>query len=161
RPRWPASWPTACPWPTEWTSPRASSASSLAMASRTRTAPSARPRRSPAARRRSRRTGKRYLTSRPGGDPAAPGREPGGGAGAPRVESLWWRECPCWERALAMLRQAMADTGLDPDSIEVREVDTDEAARREEFVGSPTIKIDGRDLQAPADGDPTGLVCRI
>jgi len=79
----------------------------------------------------------------------------------PRVEFLWWRECPSWERALAMLREAMADTGLDPDSVQVREVDTDEAARREEFVGSPTIKIDGRDLQAPADGDPTGLVCRV
>ena len=81
-------------------------------------------------------------------------------AAPPRVEFLWWRECPSWERALAMLREAMAEAGLDPDSVEVREVDTDEAAKREEFVGSPTIRIEGADLQAPED-EPTGLACRV
>jgi hypothetical protein len=82
-------------------------------------------------------------------------------AAVPRIEFLWWRDCPSWERALAMLREAMHAAGLDPDSIEVREVDTDESAAREEFVGSPTIRIDGRDLQPPVEGEPTGLACRI
>jgi hypothetical protein len=59
-----------------------------------------------------------------------------------------------------MLREAMAEAGLDPDSVEVREIDTDEAARREEFVGSPTIRVEGKDLQAPG-GEPTGLACRV
>jgi hypothetical protein len=59
-----------------------------------------------------------------------------------------------------MLRAAMVDAGLDPESVEVREVDTDEAAKREEFVGSPTIRIDGEDLQPPG-GEPTGLACRV
>jgi alkanesulfonate monooxygenase SsuD/methylene tetrahydromethanopterin reductase-like flavin-dependent oxidoreductase (luciferase family) len=78
-----------------------------------------------------------------------------------RVELLWWRECPSWERALAMLREAMEAAGRDPDSIEVREVDTEASAEREHFVGSPTIRVDGRDVQPPADGDPTGLACRV
>jgi hypothetical protein len=59
-----------------------------------------------------------------------------------------------------MLREAMESSGLDPESIEVREVDTETAARREEFVGSPTIKVDGRDISAPTD-EPTGLACRV
>jgi hypothetical protein len=79
----------------------------------------------------------------------------------PRVELLWWRECPSWERALVMLREAMEDAGLDPDSVEVREIDTEEAASREEFVGSPTIRVDGADVQGPAGDEPTGLACRV
>jgi hypothetical protein len=78
----------------------------------------------------------------------------------PRVEFLWWRECPSWERALVELREEMAAAGLDPGSVEAREVDTEEAAERERFVGSPTIRVDGRDLDPP-DGDPVGLSCRV
>jgi hypothetical protein len=85
------------------------------------------------------------------GDPAAVG---------PMIELLWWRECPSWERALAELREEMAALGLDPEAVEVREVPTADEAEREEFVGSPTIRIDGRDVQTPA-GDPVGLTCRI
>jgi hypothetical protein len=59
-----------------------------------------------------------------------------------------------------MLREAMAEAGLDPDSIHIREVDTEDSARREEFVGSPTIRIGGEDLQPP-QGEPTGLACRV
>ncbi|HET8593415.1 MAG TPA: hypothetical protein VFL56_07080 [Solirubrobacterales bacterium] len=79
----------------------------------------------------------------------------------PRVEFLWWRECPSWERALAMLREAMDAAKMDPALIELREIETDESAMREAFPGSPTIRIDGVDLQPPPDGDPIGLACRV
>ena len=79
----------------------------------------------------------------------------------PQVEFLWWRDCPSWERALQMLRGAMTDSGLNPDIVEVREINTEDAAEREEFPGSPTIRIDGSDFQPPAEGEPTGLVCRV
>jgi hypothetical protein len=78
----------------------------------------------------------------------------------PVVELLWWRGCPSWERALAELREEMSAVGLDPGSVEVREVATDEAATREGFVGSPTIRVDGRDVQPPLD-EPAGLTCRV
>jgi hypothetical protein len=60
-----------------------------------------------------------------------------------------------------MLREAMAYRGFDPDSIEVSEVDTEAAARRHEFVGSPTIRVNGVDVQPPVEGEPTGLACRV
>jgi 8-oxo-dGTP pyrophosphatase MutT (NUDIX family) len=60
-----------------------------------------------------------------------------------------------------MLREAMEEAGLDPESVELREIDTEAASERESFAGSPTIRIDGVDVQSPADGEPTGLVCRI
>jgi hypothetical protein len=79
---------------------------------------------------------------------------------APHVELLWWRECPSWERALEELRNEMGALGLDPATVDVREVATDAAAQREGFVGSPTIRIDGRDIEAPGD-QPAGLTCRV
>ncbi len=78
----------------------------------------------------------------------------------PQVEFLWWSGCPSWERALARLRDEMADLGLDPSLIEMREVETSDAAKQEDFVGSPTIRVDGRDVQA-TDDQPVGLTCRI
>ena len=77
------------------------------------------------------------------------------------VELLWWEGCPSYPRALEDLRAAMTEQGLDPDSIEVRHVDSDEQAERERFPGSPTIRIDGEDIVPPSEGDPIGLACRF
>jgi hypothetical protein len=76
------------------------------------------------------------------------------------IELLFWEGCPSHPKALAELRATMADLGLDPNAIVVREVRTDSDAEREHFVGSPTIRIDGIDIQ-PTDGEPLGLTCRI
>lgn len=78
----------------------------------------------------------------------------------PTVELLWWSGCPSWEKALAGLRERMAEAGLDPEAIDVRSVETDGDAAREGFVGSPTIRVNGRDVQAPG-GEPIGLTCRV
>jgi hypothetical protein len=79
---------------------------------------------------------------------------------SPVVELLWWRGCPSWERALSTLREEMSAAGLDPASVVVREVRASEEADREGFVGSPTIRVDGRDVQPPGD-EPVGLSCRV
>jgi hypothetical protein len=78
----------------------------------------------------------------------------------PAVELLWWEGCPSTEEALAMLREEMAALGLDPELIEMREVSTDEDAQRTKFVGSPTIRVDGADIQ-PLPDEPVGLSCRV
>ena len=79
----------------------------------------------------------------------------------PRVELLWWEGCPSHPRALEDLRGAMSAAGLNPGDVQVREVRTERQAQEEGFVGSPTIRIDGRDVQpAPAD-EPSGLTCRV
>jgi hypothetical protein len=78
----------------------------------------------------------------------------------PRVELLFWDGCPSHPDALADLHAAMADVGLDPDTVLVREVDTDDRAGRERFVGSPTIRIDGVDIQDPGE-EPAALTCRV
>jgi hypothetical protein len=80
---------------------------------------------------------------------------------SPPIEFLWWEGCPSHQSALADLREAMREAGLDPSAVEVREVEDEDAAARERFVGSPTIRIDGRDLQTPGDDEPVGLTCRV
>jgi hypothetical protein len=79
---------------------------------------------------------------------------------APRVEFLWWRGCPSADDALERLRSELGAAGLDPEGVDVREIETDAEAEAESFVGSPTIRIDGRDLQSPGD-EPVGLTCRV
>jgi len=78
----------------------------------------------------------------------------------PRVEVLVWDGCPSHPKAVAELRAMMTELGLDPEAVVVREVDTDDAAERERFVGSPTIRIDGDDIQELGD-EPVGLTCRV
>jgi hypothetical protein len=50
--------------------------------------------------------------------------------------------------------------GLDPETIRMREIGSDADAEREGFPGSPTIRVDGRDVLPPRD-EPVGLTCRV
>ena len=68
---------------------------------------------------------------------------------------------PVASRALEQLRGVLSDEGLDPDSVELVEIASDEQAQQERFFGSPTIRIDGEDVIPPAEGDPVGLSCRL
>src|SRR5215216_1836200 len=81
----------------------------------------------------------------------APSPDAGMAVRTPDVELLWWEGCPSTEDALAMLREEMAALGLDPELVDVREVSSDADAQRERFVGSPTIRVDGRDVQPVPD----------
>ena len=78
----------------------------------------------------------------------------------PRVELLFWDGCPSHPRALADLRDALADTGLDPEAVILIEVPDDATAAREGFTGSPTIRIDGADV-VPTPDEPLQLACRV
>jgi hypothetical protein len=55
----------------------------------------------------------------------------------------------------------MAEAGMDPQSLRSVEIDTDAAAAHEGFVGSPTIRVDGRDILPPEDAEAPGLTCRV
>jgi hypothetical protein len=76
------------------------------------------------------------------------------------VELLWWDGCPSHDEALSELRRVLGEEGLDASDVTVREVPTEADAERESFIGSPTIRIDGREV-APEPGEPAGLTCRV
>jgi len=79
----------------------------------------------------------------------------------PDLELLWWDGCPSTERALAELRQVLADVGLPGAPVTMREIRTDADAASLRFPGSPTILVDGADIApVPAD-EPASLTCRV
>jgi hypothetical protein len=80
---------------------------------------------------------------------------------APRVEFLWWAECPSWERALAELRAEMSAAGVPPEALALTEVRGKEDADRLGFPGSPTIRVGGRDVEPSSPDAGFGLTCRV
>lgn len=78
-----------------------------------------------------------------------------------RVELLYFDGCPSHERFLPRLRELVAEAGL-ANEVQSRRVESPEAAIAERFLGSPTIRVDGIDIEPNADSrSDFGLKCRI
>ncbi len=77
-----------------------------------------------------------------------------------KIELLYWEGCPSHPEALELLEAVLAERGLDA-TVELRRVETDEQAQELNFPGSPTIRIDGRDVDAAGAASRPALNCRI
>ena len=75
------------------------------------------------------------------------------------ITFLYYEDCPSHDAAIDRLRQVMAEEGVGAE-IEIVKVETDEQAQRLHFVGSPTILIDGRDIDPPPSDAYYALACR-
>ncbi len=78
-----------------------------------------------------------------------------------RVEIFYFDGCPNHEALLARLPGLLESAGVEA-QVELRRVESAEAAERERFLGSPTLRVNGRDVD-PAAGTRTdfGLKCRL
>lgn len=78
-----------------------------------------------------------------------------------RIELLYFDGCPSHEAFLPRLRELLAQAGVDA-PVQERAVLSDAAAQRERFLGSPTLRVDGVDVD-PGAGDRVdyGLRCRL
>ncbi len=77
-----------------------------------------------------------------------------------RIEFLFWRGCPSHPEARELLADVLAARGIDAE-VEEREVTTQEEAEQLAFPGSPTIRVDGRDVDPAGAGARPALNCRI
>jgi hypothetical protein len=77
---------------------------------------------------------------------------------AVRAQLLYYPDCPSHERALELVRDALAAEGVDAD-VEVIRIETEEEAERHRFIGSPTIRINGVEVD-PQPHLPYRLTCR-
>jgi len=77
-----------------------------------------------------------------------------------KVELLFWRGCPSHPEALETLR-AVLDERRPRLPVELVEVETQADAVRLAFPGSPTIRVDGRDVDPGGEGGRPSLTCRI
>ncbi len=70
-----------------------------------------------------------------------------------KVEVLYFDGCPTYETATKTLQAILAQEGLEAE-VQLIAVNSDEEAGQLRFPGSPTIRVDGRDLfPAPARED--------
>jgi hypothetical protein len=76
------------------------------------------------------------------------------------IEFLYWEGCPSHPEARALLDEVLAARELAAD-VQVRVVETDEEAERLAFPGSPTIRVDGRDVDPTGASAAPALTCRI
>jgi hypothetical protein len=79
----------------------------------------------------------------------------------PRIEFLFWEDCPSHPEAWKRLQEVVAELGVES-PIEKIEVQTDEEAERLRFPGSPTIRVNGVDVDPEGAAQMgTALTCRV
>jgi hypothetical protein len=68
----------------------------------------------------------------------------------PRVEILYFDGCPNHEAARGLVERVARELHVEP-QIDVVQVPDATAAARLQFLGSPTVRVDGRDIEPGAD----------
>jgi hypothetical protein len=78
-----------------------------------------------------------------------------------RVELLYFDGCRNYERTHALVERVAAELEL-ASTIDLVEVDDPDAAVAHRFLGSPTVRVDGRDVEPGADErHEFVLACRV
>ena len=77
-----------------------------------------------------------------------------------KIEILYFDGCPTYAAAEETLRGVLDERGADAE-VTLVAVNTDEEARRLQFPGSPTIRVNGRDLFPTAKREDWRLGCRV
>jgi len=79
----------------------------------------------------------------------------------PSVELLYFDGCPNYVEYLPRLQATLAAAGVKP-QVSLRHIESEEAALAERFVGSPTVRVNGRDVEPGAETRlEYGLQCRL
>ncbi|MGP0565491.1 MULTISPECIES: DF family (seleno)protein [unclassified Nitrospina] len=78
-----------------------------------------------------------------------------------KIELLYFADCPNHEPALAMLQQVVAEEGVQAD-IQSIDITSQKMAQTMRFLGSPSIRINGKDVEGNSMADASyGRKCRI
>lgn len=67
-----------------------------------------------------------------------------------KIELLYTEACHAWKEALVQLKQVLEEAGLKT-HIETILINTPQKAKKHKFFGSPTIRINGKDLEKEAE----------
>ena len=79
----------------------------------------------------------------------------------PLVEILYFEGCPNHEGARALVERVSRELGVEP-GVRLVNVPDEEAARDLRFLGSPTIRVAGEDVEPDAaERDDYVLSCRV
>jgi hypothetical protein len=77
------------------------------------------------------------------------------------VEILYFDSCPTWRRAEQDVRSILSEANVEA-NVQLVPVTTDDEARQRRFLGSPTVRVDGLDVEPSSRSSETfGLQCRL
>lgn len=77
------------------------------------------------------------------------------------IEVLYFGGCPNHAALLPRLRELVGSSGISSE-IKMREITGEADAQRERFLGSPTVRVNGRDVEPGADQrSDFGIKCRL
>ena len=80
---------------------------------------------------------------------------------AQKVELLYFQGCPNHERARELVEHVAAQVGVEID-LRLVEVTSPEEVERLRFLGSPSVRVEGHDVEPGADlRDSFVFACRI
>jgi hypothetical protein len=78
---------------------------------------------------------------------------------APLIELLYFDGCPSHERLLPTIRRLASDARAE---LTLRLVESPDEAEAEHFLGSPTVRVDGADVEPGAAARTDfGMKCRL
>ncbi|TET54568.1 MAG: DUF2703 domain-containing protein [Actinobacteria bacterium] len=77
-----------------------------------------------------------------------------------KIELFYFDDCPHYEKAKENLEQALKELDIE-EKIELVKIDNQEMAREKKFIGSPTIRINDKDIDPLAENATSyGFTCR-
>jgi hypothetical protein len=76
-----------------------------------------------------------------------------------KIDFLWYPDCPSHPQARDMLASVLRELDMKAQIVE-RKVETKIEAEELSFPGSPTIRIDGRDIDPDGARTTPALTCR-
>ncbi len=77
-----------------------------------------------------------------------------------KIEFLYFPDCPGYKSVFSLLERILVENGTEV-SIEKIEITTQESAIQHRFLGSPSFRINGRDIEGREEASEYGLNCRI
>jgi len=75
------------------------------------------------------------------------------------IKLYYFDACPSWKESLTSLREALKEMGYE-DNVDLIRVETYEDALSNKFTGSPTIKVNDKDI-FPTKQENYALGCRV
>ena len=79
----------------------------------------------------------------------------------PTVEILYFKGCPNWQETQALVLRVASALPVEID-LQLREIDDADAATEHRFLGSPSVRVNGIDVEPEADSrDEYVYACRV
>lgn len=76
------------------------------------------------------------------------------------VRVLTFEGCPSCDATESLVKETVRELHIEAD-IEAIRVQDEKEARRYGFLGSPTIQVDGRDIEVGRRNDTASFACRV